>query len=150
MAKKDRDSLSPIFDKMSESPGRLMMLVLNKWDKGISCALEGYDTTRTQIELLVCIAKLLKEKECVTQRDVVDFVHRDKNTVSEVMRTLEKKGYITRATSKGDMRAKAIVLTDEGVQLVEKAAHEVMLFDERFFPENSDNEELRKLLKKYL
>jgi DNA-binding MarR family transcriptional regulator len=151
MVKKvDWESLSSIFDKMNESPGYYMMMVFNKWDRGISGVLDSYDSTRTQMELLVCMVKLMKGGQPVTQKDVVNFARRDKNTVSEVMRTLEKKGYITRATSAGDLRAKAVILTDKGFRLVEKAAGEVLLFDERFFPDDGDNKELKRLLKKHL
>jgi DNA-binding MarR family transcriptional regulator len=151
MVKKvDWDSLSLIFNKMNESPGHYMMMVANKWDRGISGVLNGYDSTRTQIEFLVCIVKLMKGGQPVTQKDVVDFVHRDKNTVSGVMRTLEKNGYITRATSKDDLRAKVIVLTDKAFRLIEKAAGEVIQFDENFFPDAGDRKELKRLLKKYL
>ena len=127
-----------------------MMLVQNKWDRGISGVLGSYNTTRTQLELLTCIAKLVKDGKPVTQKDVVDFVRQDKTTVSEVMKTLEKKGYITRSTSEGDMRVKYITLTDKGFRLVKTAAFEVMQFDEQFFPDNSDSKELKRLLKKYL
>jgi DNA-binding MarR family transcriptional regulator len=151
MVKKvDWESLSLIFNKMNESPGYHMMMVVNRWDKGISSVLDGYSTTRTQLELLACMAKLMKNGQPITQKDVVDFVHRDKNTVSAVMRTLEKKRFITRTTGKEDQRVKTIVLTDKGFQLIKKAAGEVLLFDEKFFPDESDRKELKRLLKKYL
>lgn len=126
-----------------------MMRVVNKWDRGISEVLSQYDTTRPQIELLTCVAKLMKDGQPVTQKEVVDFVGRDKNTVSAVLKTLEKKGYVTRVTSTGDSRSKAVMITDKGFRLFVKAAGEVMLFDDRFFPDEGDSEELRRLLRKY-
>lgn len=151
MVKKDDwASLSSIFNQLNESPGYYMMMVVNKWDRGISSVLSGYDTTRTQLEIMACMAKLMKDGQTVTQKDVADFIHRDKNTVSAVMRTLEKKGYITRTANQGDLRAKIILLTDKGFQLIKKAADEVLLFDRDFFIDENDKKELTRLVKKYL
>jgi DNA-binding MarR family transcriptional regulator len=151
MVKKvDWESLSSMFGKLDDSPGNYMKQVLHKWEKALEGILDGLDTTSTQIELLAALANLLKDGKPVTQKDVAEFVRRDKNTVSDVMRTLEKKGYIIRSASEDDMRAKYLVLTDKGFHLVEKALGEVLLIDERFFPDDNDSKELRKLLKKYL
>ena len=75
---------------------------------------------------------------------------RPKNTASGIFKSLEKKGYIVRSVSEDDLRSKHIVLTEKGLRLVEKAVSEVALVDERLFPDDHDNEELIRLLKKYL
>ena len=147
--KVDWDSLSSIFNRMNQSPGYYMMQVVQKWDRGIGDILDGYDTTRPQLELMTCMAKLMKDGKPVTQKDLADFIRRDKNTVSEILRNLEKKGYVTRSAGEHDMRAKHIALTDKGFHLVEKAAGEVMQFDERFFPDDEETRELKKRLAKY-
>lgn len=150
VTKADWDYLSSIFNKMDESPGHYIMMVLNKWDRGISDVLGEFSTTRTRLELLACMVKLMKDGHPVTQKDLADFLHRDKNTVSMVMRKLEKEGYVTRATSAKDMRSKSIALTDAGFRLVEKAAAKVLSFDENFFHNDGDKRALKRLLKKYL
>ncbi len=63
---------------------------------------------------------------------------------------MEKKGYITRTVSESDLRAKYIRLTDKGYDLLEKSVREMVRMDERFFPEHDENDELKKLLMKYL
>lgn len=125
-------------------------MVSQKWERAVDHVLDGFDTTCTQVELLSCIVELMKEGTPVTQRDIAEFLDRDKNTVSEVMRSLEKRGYITRTVSESDLRAKYIRLTDKGYDLLEKSVREMVRMNEHFFPEQNENDELKKLLKKYL
>ncbi len=125
-------------------------MVAQKWERAVDRVLEGFDTTCTQVELLSCIVELAKDGNPVTQKDIAEFLDRDKNTVSEVMRLLEKKGYITRTVSETDLRAKYLILTDKGYDLLEKSIHEMVMMNERFFPERDENDELKKLLIKYL
>ena len=148
--KADWDSMSLMFSKLDESPGNCMKQVLYKWGKALEGILADLDTTSTQIELLAALAALMKEGSPVTQKDVAEFSRKDKNTVSEVMRTLEMNGYITRSASGDDLRAKYLVITDKGFRLVQKALGQVLLIDAQFFPNEDDNRELRRLLNKHL
>jgi DNA-binding MarR family transcriptional regulator len=150
MAEKVRDTLSSDLSKLKESPGGYLLMVAQKWERAVDHVLDGFDTTCTQVELLSCIVELMKEGNPVTQKDIAEFLDRDKNTVSEVMRLLEKKGYITRTVSESDLRAKYIRLTDKGYDLLEKSVREMVRMNERFFPEHDENDELKKLLMKYL
>lgn len=151
MVKKvDWESMSLKFGKLDESPGNYMKQVLYKWSKALEGIMDDLDTTATQIELLAALAYLMKDGKPVTQTDVAEYARKDKNTVSEVMRTLEKNGYVTRSASEDDLRAKYLVITNKGFSLVEKALGEVLVIDERFFPDENDCKELRRLLKKYL
>jgi DNA-binding MarR family transcriptional regulator len=150
MAKKVRDTLPSDLVKLKESPGGYLLMVSQKWERAVDRVLEGFDTTCTQVELLSCLEELTKEGNPVTQKDIAEFLGKDKNTVSEVMRLLEKKGHITRTVSESDLRAKYIRLTDKGYDLLGKSVHEMVKMNERFFPEHEENDELKKLLIKYL
>jgi DNA-binding MarR family transcriptional regulator len=150
MAEKVRDTLASDLTKLKESPGDYLLMVSQKWERAVDRVLDGFDTTCTQVELLSCIVELMKDGKPVTQKDIAEFLDRDKNTVSEVMRLLEKKGCITRTVSETDLRAKYIRLTDKGYDLLEKSVHEMVRMNERFFPERDENDELKKLLIKYL
>lgn len=150
MAEKvDRESLSLRYDRMDERPWRYLTVVIKKWEKEVGVILESFGMTRIHVEFLMCIAKFIKEGRTVTQKDVAGALGRPKNTASGVFKRLEKKGYIVRSVSEDDLRSKHIVLTEKGLRLVEKAVSEVALVDERFFPDDRDNEELIRLLKKY-
>ncbi len=151
MAEKvDRDSLSEKYDKMDERPWRYLTVVIKKWEKEVGVVLESFETTRAQLEFLLCMAKFTKEGRDITQKDVANALGRPKNTASGIFKSLEKKGYIIRSVSEDDLRSKHIVLTEKGLRLVEKAVSEVALVDQRLFPDDRDNEALITLLKKYL
>jgi DNA-binding MarR family transcriptional regulator len=151
MAKKvDLETLLAMFARLNDTPGYFMMQAVQKWDREIDVILDGLGTTRTQLVLLTALVKLSREGKPVTQKDVADFVRRDQNTVSAVMRTLEKKGHITRSSTEDDQRAKYIALTDSGLRLVEQATGKILAMNQRLFPDASDNKELIRLSSKYL
>ena len=91
----DLDSISSMFDKFDESPWNYMKAVVHKWGKAMEDVLQDLDITSTQLELLAAVAYLMKDGNPVTQKDVVNYSRKDKNTVSGVMRKLEKNGYVT-------------------------------------------------------
>ena len=151
MAEKvDLESLFLKYDRLDNRPWLYMTAAVKKWEKEVGAVLESFETTRTQVEFLLCLVKFTKEGRTITQKDVARALGRAENTASGVFRNLEKKGYITRTVSEDDQRAKHIAVTEKGYRLVEKAVGEVVLVDERLFPDERDNEELIRLLKKHL
>jgi DNA-binding MarR family transcriptional regulator len=150
MAEKvDWDSLALKYDRMGERPWRYLTVVIKKWEKEVGDVLESFETTRPQVEFLMCIAKFTKEGRTITQKDVARALGRAENTASGIFRSLEKNGYIVRSSSEADLREKHVAITEKGLRLVETAISQILLIDERFFPDEHDNEELKKLLKKY-
>ncbi len=151
MAEKvDRESLSSQYDQMDERPWRYLTVVIKKWEKEVGDVLESFEVTRVQLEFLMCVSKFAMEGRPTTQKDLATALGRAKNTASEAFRNLEKKGYIIRPQGEADLREKHVVLTEKGWRLVEKTFREVTLVDQRLFPDDRDNEELIRLLKKHL
>ena len=151
MAEKvDRESLSSQYDKMDERPWRYLTVVIKKWEQEVGDVLESFEVTRAQLEFLLCVEKFTKEGRPTTQKDLAAALGRAENTASEAFRNLEKKGYIARSSSEADLREKRVVLTEKGLRLVQKAIGAVLLVDQRLFPDDRDNEELVRLLKKHL
>jgi len=138
-----------MFGKLNETPGCYMLQVVQKWNREVDGIFDDLGTTRTQMDLLTAITKLTRDGRPVTQKDVADLVCRDQNTVSAVMRTLEKKGHVIRSSTEDDLRAKYIVITCRGLSLVEQATREILVMNQRFFPDADDNKELIRLLSKY-
>ena len=68
--KVDWESLSLQYDKMGERPWRYLTVVIKKWEKEVGAVLESFETTRTQVEFLMCLAKFTKEGRPTTQKDV--------------------------------------------------------------------------------
>lgn len=150
MDNEERKSVLLLFKKLQESPSFYMKQVMQKYEKVMLNIHVNFNLTTTQIELLAALAVLINEKTLVNQNDVANFVHRDKNTVSEVLRTLEKKEYIARFPDPSDKRAKSIVITEKGLNIIENAVNDVLVIDNQFFSVESDRKELIELLKKYL
>ena len=150
MANEEQKSLLLLFKKLQESPSYYMKQVIQKYERVTSNILVNFELTTTQIELLSALAVLINKRTSVSQNELANFVQRDKNTVSEVLRTLEKKGYISRFPDPSDKRAKSLVITEKGLNIIENAVNEVLTLDEQFFPVEKDRKELIELLKQYL
>lgn len=55
------------------------------------------------------------------QNNLAELVGRDKTTLTRNINTLEKKGLVTRTSADHDKRMKLISITDQGLDLLEKA-----------------------------
>ncbi|MEJ2544249.1 MAG: MarR family transcriptional regulator [Calditrichaceae bacterium] len=121
------------FNKPEESPGYLLWQLNMLWQRKIKRELDKIDITHTQFVLLATLAWLEKEKEDVTQTEIASHSKTDRMMVSKVLRTLQRKGYLTRTEHETDTRAKVIKLTDKGRDLVQKALKIVEKEDGAFF-----------------
>ena len=82
---------------------------------------------------------VLWEKECVNEKDLVEALYLKANTLTDLLKKLEKKGLVDIKKSKNDKRNIEIALTAEGRELKERAvkvpktlAEEHWLTDEEF------------------
>ena len=143
------------FDKAEESPGFLLWQVTNSWQKDIRLALEPLELTQPQFVLLFS-CKWLNERSGssgVTQVQLAQHAKVDVNVTSQVLRTLEKKGYVKRGPHPTDTRANVITVTDSGGELANRAVQAVEKADRAFFAGVGNdlpqlNELLRKLVKR--
>ena len=53
----------------------------------------------------------------LTQQEIAYIIQKDKNSVTQFVDNLEKKGLVTRAIDKSDRRVNNIVVTEEGMSL---------------------------------
>lgn len=116
-----------------ESSGFLLWQVTNLWQREIKKALEQYDITHSQFVLMASIHWLTLHKTEVTQIVLSAHTKIDPMTTSTVLRTLQKKGLIQRQEHATDTRAKTVMLTDNGIELVKLAVVTVENFDKTFF-----------------
>ncbi|EWT01224.1 MarR family transcriptional regulator [Intrasporangium oryzae NRRL B-24470] len=122
------------FTDESESPGLLLWRVGNRWQAAIRDALAPYDLTHTQFVLLASLTWLRRERdEPVTQRELADYAMTDVMMTSQVVRTLESKGFIERRPHPGDSRARDLVVTAAGLDRVNAAIVAVEECDATFF-----------------
>ena len=79
--------------------------------------LDEIDLTYTQYIAMM----VMWEREEVTVKEMGEYLFLDSGTLTPVLKTLEKKGYIIRERSREDERILIVTLTDEGRELKDKA-----------------------------
>ena len=84
-------------------------------------ACEEFDVTADQYVVL----SLLRERDGVRQRDLVDRAYSDPNTVTAMLTLLERKGLVRREADPLDGRARIVRLTPAGKRLQTKLADAV-------------------------
>lgn len=129
--KQDENTFS--FDNAEDSSGFLLWQVTNLWQREIKKALEQYDLTHSQFVLLASIYWLTLQNKSVTQVLLSGHTKIDPMTTSTVLRTLQAKGLLKRQEHLTDTRAKTVILTDAGQQVIKQAVVTVEDFDKRFF-----------------
>jgi DNA-binding MarR family transcriptional regulator len=120
-------------EKPEESSGFLLWQVTNLWQREIKKALEEHNITHSQFVLMASIHWLTLYKQEVTQIILSADTKIDPMTTSTVLRTLQQKSLITRQEHATDTRAKVVVLTDLGKEIIKKAVVTVEDFDRKFF-----------------
>lgn len=141
------------YDSPKESTGLLLWKTHNYWQREIRKCLKPFDLTHTQFVILANTQWLLLQGEEVKQISIAKQAEVDIMMTSNIIRTLEKKGYLTRKAHQTNTRAKLVSVTPKGFEILKKALHEVENFDEKFFGRISNtasfNNALLELLNKH-
>ncbi|KIS43346.1 MarR family winged helix-turn-helix transcriptional regulator [Kosakonia radicincitans] len=143
--------LSSAFEGPDDSPGYLLWRVSNTWQREQRNALQHLGLTHTQFVVLA-VASWFEEKEALTQVRLSQLTGSDTMTISQVVRALEKSGYLARIPHQKDTRSKVIRVTAAGRELAEQAVQVVEATDRKFFMPLEDNGQslvtlFRKLLR---
>jgi len=121
------------FKGPEQSPGFLLWQVSTEWRRQIEAGLATVGLTHPQFVLLANVGWLTSKGQQVTQVELARHCKTDINMTSQILRTLERKGYIQRLPCKEDERSKLPHITKSGVQLIEKSIPLVESIDEKFF-----------------
>jgi MarR family transcriptional regulator, organic hydroperoxide resistance regulator len=135
----------------SPADGRSAVLerVASRWLADLRDALVQVDLTHAQFRLLSAAAWLTARTPAMRQSDIAAHAHMDSVMTSEVLRTLESRGLIARAAHPTDRRAKAVLVTEAGGALADRATRLVDVVEERFFVNGlADFAQLAKAMKK--
>lgn len=143
----DKTALSRTL-KPENSPGFLLWQVTNQWQRALRHALEPAGLTHVQYVLLAGLAWLEENEGMVTQARLAQFCRTDPMMTSQVVRTMERDGFLTRERHPTDSRARALRITESGVERVNAAMPTVMRCDKDFFARLGDGQRvfLRDLL----
>ncbi len=127
------------FKGPDQSPGFLLWQVSMKWRRAIETVLASLNLTHPQFVLLASLGWLTLNQNDVTQVELARHCSTDVNMTSQVLRSLEQKGYVKRHRREGDERSKFPKLTAKGEKLVEKAIPLVEKVDDEFFRESENS-----------
>jgi DNA-binding MarR family transcriptional regulator len=116
-----------------ESPGFLLWQVSTAWRREIETALATLGMTHPQFVLLASLGWLTQKGGKVSQVELARHSKTDIAMTSQVLRTLEKKGYVARVQREGNEKSKFPSVTKSGAQLIEQAIPLVEKVDRDFF-----------------
>jgi len=140
------------FADPNDHAGYLMWQVGMTWQRKLKNSLDPLGITHAQFLLLAALDYLSSQKNIVSQQDLANHIHIDKMMTSKILRTLQKKGLLSRRKSKIDTRSRTLTLSESGTVLLEKAFAVVRRVDDDFLVSLGLNsmtftDDLRKLLK---
>lgn len=114
--------------------GFLLVQAAQKWRSEVAEALRDLDVTPPQFFVLMTLLRQKNQGGApLTQRDVADRTKADVNTTSQVVRALEARALLARASHPADSRAFVLSLTDAGHELARECSRRVRAVNERFF-----------------
>lgn len=112
-----------------ESAGFLLWHVTLRWQREVASTLKPLGLTHVQFVLLASTWWLNSHDEQPSQAALSAFASVDVKMASQVIRTLEQKGLITRQIDAADTRARRLVVTEAGAALAPKAVDAVEAVD---------------------
>lgn len=91
------------------------------------------------------VLDILWEKQSLSQQNIADLIQKDKNSVTKIIDSLEKKNLVNRVVDQRDRRINKIELTQEGLAL-EKITTEVAINFMNDTIKGIDNQNLDKFV----
>lgn len=128
-----------VHETPERSPGFLLWHVSTTWRTSIEGILKTIGLTHPQFVILATLGWLTRKGERVTQAAIGKMAGLDPNTVSQIIRGLEKQELIMREKS-SDGRAKNPILTITGSGILKTALPAVEKKDAEFFHQLNKNE----------
>lgn len=117
----------------SDSTGFLLWQVTALWQRRVAAALRPHGLTQVQFALLASLLWLSSKEDAITQTVLARHAKLDVMMTSQVLRALEKRGFIERRPHPTDTRAKVLQLTKGGQTLTWSAVPDVEKADAVFF-----------------
>ena len=123
------------------------MRVYNKWHFMIKQELKKMNLTHPQFVVLASLAYLSQNGNEITQIMISKLAGIDVMTISQILSLLEKQNFVKRKEHSKDTRAKAVILSKKGEEVLQKAVPLVEQIDEIFFGKlDTDEEQFKHFL----
>lgn len=121
------------FGKPQESPGFRLWQTFLTWQRELNLILQPLGLTQPQFSILAVIGWLTRNRTSIKQQDIANFMSMERMHVSQIVRKLEKMGYVERDLSLEDRRVQMIQLSQSGISQLEEALPLVEVADAKFF-----------------
>jgi DNA-binding MarR family transcriptional regulator len=115
------------------SIGLVFIKAYNVWHTKIKRELRRLDITHPQFVLMTTIAYLSQRDAHISQARAAALANMDEMSVSQIVKTLIKGGYLSRRENPNDTRSYALSLTPKGSEAVKTALPVVEAIDKTFF-----------------
>ncbi len=102
------------------------------WQRKLKNGLDTLGITHGQFLLLAALSYLSTQKNVVSQQDLAKHVRIDKMMTSKILRTLQKKGLLSRKKNKTDTRVRTLALSESGEELLAQSFKMVDRIDNDF------------------
>ena len=135
-----------IYKTPDTSPGFLLWQVSSLWQRRMNKALRPFNLTHTQFVILASIFWHNTQDIKANQIKLSQFSKIDPVVISNVLKTLDKKGFVSRLTATS-LREKEVSLTPKGALCLKKAIKAVEDCDTNFFSACEDPNAAIQLLK---
>jgi DNA-binding MarR family transcriptional regulator len=119
-----------VIERPQDSAGFLLWHLTLRWQREIVAALKPFDLTHVQFVLLASTWWLNTHGQQPTQAALAAHAGTDVKMTSQVIRTLETKGLVTRDVDTADTRARRLVITAAGEILAPRAIEIVERVDQ--------------------
>lgn len=96
--------------------GKFMSLLYRSFQIFINKELKKININSSEVSYFMILAR--SEKEILIQDDFVQVLQIDKAAVARSLKSLEKKGFVTKTVNENNKRQNKIVLTDKGFNVI--------------------------------
>lgn len=125
--------MSSGFSSAWDSPGFLLWHATLRWQRTMRATLAPHGLTHVQFVLLASTWWLCDHGGPPTQRALADQAGTDPMMTSQVVRSLQTAGWVTRERDPGDGRVMRVGVTPAGRTLAQRAVVDVERADRAFF-----------------
>ena len=116
-----------------DRPGFLLWHATLRWQREVAAALRPLGLTHAQFMLLGCALYLTTDDAAPSQREIADHAGTEAVMTSQVLRTLEERGWVIRKDDDEDARVRRIVITAEGRRQAARGLKALKIVDEHVF-----------------
>jgi len=128
-------------ERPEDSLGFLLWKNTTIWQRNIKASLASFDISHAQFVIMAAARWFFESKKEPTQVAIANLTGLDKMTISKSLKKLASLGIVSRSEDVRDTRAKTVILTAKGNQLIVKLVSLVEGVDRQFFGVLLDKEQ---------